>query len=352
MVPAGKAARYALAPVGDTIGDIGEFGLIGRLLDGAPLHDGVLLGPGDDAAVLARPHGAVLAAADLLIEGRHFDRAFSPPGDIGYKALAVNVSDIAAMGGHARYALISVGIPATEEVRAAEALYAGLTEAAHSFGVAIVGGDTVRSDTLVVSVAVIGEVGHDGVVRRDGAQPGDLLCVTGALGGAAAGLALLRAGTDRQARQLGQAFPELERAHRRGRARATEGPAAAAAGARAMIDVSDGLAADVGHICTASRVAVRIDGAAVPVADGVRDVERWLGGPTRPPGEVSVLALTGGDDYELAIAIPGEMVDALAASIAPTPLTVVGEFLAGDGVEVTGLPEAAFAAVGWDHFRT
>ncbi len=334
-----------------SIADLGEFGLIERLLAGMSPGEGVLVGPGDDAAVLARPEGSVLATADLLAEGSHFDLAYSSPADVGFKALAVNVSDIAAMAGRPRYAMISLGAPASTPTAVVQQLYEGFAAASEDFGVALIGGDTVATDALIVSVAVLGEAGLDGVVRRDGAQPGDALCVTGTLGGAAAGLALFRGGKDRRARALREEFPSLALAHRRARARVREGIAAAAAGARAMIDVSDGLAADVAHLCRASRVGVRIEGPAVPPAPGVAEVEDWLGGPSRPPSDVHVLAIRGGDDYELAMAVPPDRVDALAAAIAPTRLTAIGVFTDGDAVEVTGLPEAEFSALGWDHFR-
>jgi thiamine-monophosphate kinase len=335
-----------LAGVGEDARDLGEFGLISRLVSrlAAP-GENVVLGPGDDAAAV-RLGGTALATADLLLEGLHFDLAFSSAGDVGWKALAVNVSDIAAMGGVPRYALVSLGAPASTPVAMLEALYDGLGECARAFGVWVVGGDTVGSDRLIVSVAVLGDAGPSGVVSRGGARAGDVICVTGSFGGAAAGLWLLRgAHEDERAVALLDRFPGLIAAHRRPTPRVREGLAAAAAGATAMIDVSDGLAADVGHICDASGLGVEIRAASVPVAGGVTDVAAWAGAdPNR-------LALGGGDDYELAFAIPAAQVSALAEALAPTPVTPIGE-LVGDErilIERDGA-RSPLAGLGWDHF--
>jgi thiamine-monophosphate kinase len=326
--------------VAEDLADIGEFGVIRRLLERLPASS-LIVPPGDDAAVVATAAETVVTA-DLLVEGRHFDLAFSSPSDVGFKALTVNVSDIAAMGGRPRYALVSIGAPAATPIGVLESLYDGIAEAARAYDVTIAGGDTVGADEIIVSVAVLGEPGAGGVVTRSGARPGDLLCVTGELGGAAAGLALLRAGgADPEAGALADRFPNLIAAHRRGVARVREGEAAAGSGARAMIDVSDGLIADAGHLCERSGVGLLLDARAVPAAPGVEEVEAW-GGTTR-------LALSGGDDYELCIAIPPDDVDVLTRALAPTALTVIGRFVEGGGVAVSGaeVPDAP----GWDSFR-
>ena len=333
----------------EDLSHLGEFGLIERLVERLPQGEGVLVGPGDDAAVLAGTGQRMLAAADLLVEGAHFDLAFSFHADVGYKALAVNVSDIAAMGARPRYALVSLGAPAGSKPKDLESLYDGIAEAAEAFGLSVVGGDTVGAPQLIISVAIVGEPGEAGPVTRAGAFPGDLLCVTGELGAAAAGLALLRAKKDTRARELLTAFPGLADAHRRGRARVREGLAAAAAGAHAMIDVSDGLAQDVTHICEASGVGVRIDGPALPVAPGVAEAEDWQAGKGAR-SDTSLLAVRGGDDYELALALPPDRLEELRDAITPTPLTVIGEFTDARTVAIEGLAEAEFAALGWDHF--
>jgi len=326
--------------VGEDLADIGEFGVIRRLLERLPATQ-LIVPPGDDAAVV-RTTTETVATADLLVEGRHFDLAFSSPADVGFKALTVNVSDIAAMGAVPRYALVSIGAPAATPIALLESLYDGISEAARAYSVNIAGGDTVGADEIIVSVAVLGELGAGGVVRRAGARAGDLLCVTGELGAASAGLALLRAESgDPAARALAGRFPHLLESHRRGLARVREGEAAATSGARAMIDVSDGLIADAGHLCERSGVGLMLDARAVPVALGVGDVESWAG--------MRGLALSGGDDYELCIAAPADAVETLTRTIAPTALTVIGRFVEGAGVEVSGadLPDLS----GWDSFR-
>lgn len=321
----------------EKLSDLGEFGLIDRLLARVPVAGpGVEIGPGrDDAAVLRVADRLLIATADLSIEGRHFDLRFSSPSDIGWKALTVNASDMAAMGGRPLWALLSIGAPASTPVERLEGVYDGVAEAARAHEIVIVGGDTVGADMLVVSVALLGEPGPAGVVTRAGAKQGDLLCVTGSLGAAAAGLALLRgaADGDEEARALLDRFPGLAQAHRRPVERVREGMAAAEAGARAMIDVSDGLAQDASHLGRASGVGVVIEDE-VPRAPGVAEVEAWLGRGR--------LAETGGDDYELAMAVPPSALDRVRAAIAPTSLTVCGRF---EG------PPPAQGHAGWDSFR-
>lgn len=345
--PAGPPTAGAmLTSMGEDARDLGESGLIERLVARlGPPGEGVAVGPGDDAAAV-RLGPTTLATADLLLEGVHFDLAFSSAGDVGWKAMAVNVSDIAAMGGIPRYALVSLGAPASTPVAMLEALYDGLGECARAFGMSVVGGDTVGSDRLIVSVAVLGEAGPAGVVSRAGARAGDVVCVTGSVGGAAAGLWLLRAANeDARAESLLERFPGLAVAHRRPSPRVREGLAAAAAGATAMIDVSDGLAADVAHICDASGLGIELRAASVPLSEGVGEVSVWAG------DDVNRLALGGGDDYELAIAIPAAQVSSLAEALAPTTVTPVGELSGKERVVIDADgTRRPLAALGWDHF--
>jgi thiamine-monophosphate kinase len=329
--------------------DLGEFRLIERLLSklGAG-GSGVVVGPGDDAAAVRIGDATALATADMLLEGVHFEIGLSTPADVGWKALAVNVSDIAAMGGVPRFALVSLGAPAATPAATLDQLYAGLDECARSYGVAVVGGDTIAADRLIVSVAVIGEPGPAGIVTRNGAKAGDVACVTGAIGGAAAGLALLRAAAndERAATVLGR-FPELARSHQRPTPRVREGAAAAAAGATAMIDLSDGLGRDVGHICDASAAGARVDGPSIPLAEGVAETASWAG---IDPIE---MAIAGGDDYELALTIGADRVDALTQVLSPTKLTRIGAIVE-DGEVVLDRGDGtveALNALGWDHFE-
>lgn len=226
---------------------------------------------GDDAAVVVPPIGGLLLAADLVVVGVHADLDLVGLDDLGWKAMAVNVSDIAAMGGRPTHALVSVAGPPDIDLAL---LYRGVAAAAEEYGCPVVGGDLSFAKELVVSVAIIGEAGERPPVLRGGALPGDAIFVTGPLGGSAAGLRLLR-------EHRADASVELVNAHRRPRARVAEGRAARAAGATAMVDVSDGLAADVRHLAEASGVGIVLD--TVPCMPGATEAE----------------ALGGGEDFEL-----------------------------------------------------
>lgn len=333
--------------MGERLEDIGEFGWIGRLRARLAPAAGVEIGPGDDAALLRVGTQPLLATTDAMVEGIHFDLGISAPADVGYKALASNLSDIAAMGGTPRYALAALGAPGTTLAATLDGIADGLLEAAGAHGVALVGGDLVASDRILLSVTVVGEPGGVPPVRRSGARPGDALLVTGALGAAAAGLALLRAAStgDEAAAGMLDRHPSLATAHRRGRARIAEGAAAAAAGATAMIDVSDGLAADAGHLCEESGVGIEIAEASVPVAPGVSEAGALMG------VDPIAWALGGGEDYELAITVAGEHVASLAHALAPTPVTRIGRVTA-EGRRLLR-PDGGtepLRAHGWDHF--
>jgi thiamine-monophosphate kinase len=229
---------------------------------------------GDDAAVLGPPPGKLLLAADALVEGVHFDLSFGGASDAGWKALSVNVSDIAAMGGEATYAVSSVAAPAGSDL---EGLFAGLLEASRHYSVTLVGGDLSLAAQLFISVAVIGGTDALPAVRRSGARPGDELWCTGPLGASAAGLALLKRGGDGDG--------SLAAAYLRPEARPAEGRLAARLGARAMIDVSDGLSSDLDHLATESGVGVILE--TLPVHPGASEED----------------ALGGGEDYELVFAM-------------------------------------------------
>ncbi len=260
----------------------GEFAAIGRIQELLTARLGVPppgeTWVGDDAAVVQTPGGPLLLAADLVVAGVHADLGLEGLDDLGWKALAVNVSDIAAMGGVPGHALVTVAGPPETDLGL---LYSGLVEAARRWRCPIVGGDLSNGPVVTVSVAVTGSLPRGRLpVLRSGAREGDLLFVTGPLGAAAAGLRALRGGSgDLESRALASR-------HRRPEARVAEGLAAAEGGARAMIDISDGLAADLGHLARASGVGVDLDH--VPVAEGATEAE----------------ALTGGEDYELLFTSP------------------------------------------------
>ncbi|MFA5890096.1 MAG: thiamine-phosphate kinase [Actinomycetota bacterium] len=327
------------------LSSIGEFGLIRRLVGRLDPAVGVIVGPGDDAAVLAPRPGFVLATTDMLVEGVHFDLRFSGPADVGFKALAVNVSDVAAMGGSPWWATVALGVPAGTPVEVLEGIYDGLAEAARAYGVAVAGGDTVIAPALILSVSMTGTAGPHPPVCRDGARAGDVICVTGDVGAASAGLTLLRAAaTDPDARALLKRYPGLAVAHRRARARVAAGRAAAEFGATAMIDVSDGIWADVGHICERSGLGAVINEAAVPIASGVAEVAERLSCKSWE------LALGGGDDYELVIVLPESAVPNLAGALGEVALTVIGRMQEGSGVALVG--GSKIPSFGWDHFRS
>jgi thiamine-monophosphate kinase len=240
---------------------------------------------GDDVAIVPGPSGALLLAADAVVAGVHCDLDLVGLDDMGWKALVANVSDVAAVGGRPCCAVVTVAGPLA--LLDFDLLYDGLLAAATAYECPVVGGDLSTSVTLVVSVAIVGDGGPalPPPVLRSGARPGDTLFATGPLGSSAAGLELLRAGQASEA-------PDLVLSHRRPRARLDEGTAARGAGATAMIDVSDGLAADLRHLADASGVGVVLD--RVPVAIGV----------SRVSDNPEALALGGGEDYELVFAAP------------------------------------------------
>jgi thiamine-monophosphate kinase len=309
---------------------LNEFEVIGRisaLLPPAPPE--VLVSLGDDCAVLEIGDRMWVAASDMLVCGHHF-KDWATPEDVGYKAVAVNASDVAAMGGTPRFVLTSGGAPGPET---ALHCFEGVIEACQRFGVYPLGGDTTRADALTVDVAILGELASQPVLRS-GARPGDLLAVTGELGAAAAGLLALEQGKtnpERLVRRCLQPEPRLE-----------AGRVAASLGANAMIDLSDGLASDLRHVCDRSGVGCVVDLDLLPVNDDTRELARSLG---RDP---EVLAATGGEDYELLVCAPRTVLDALAQNV-EVPLTVIGEITEGDVVFRHG-GEPVDGLSGWNHF--
>lgn len=268
-------------------------GLASRLDRDGP---GVLVGHGDDAAVL---DGGLVVAIDAIVEDVHFRRRLSSPQDIGWKAIAVNVSDLAAMGAAPTAAVMALARPADLTVADINACYDGMREAADRWGLSLVGGDTVRAPAWMLAVTALGRLDR-APVTRGGARAGDAVVVVGALGAAAAGLQGLEAGRE--------VPPELAEAHRRPRALPAAGALLAAAGATAMIDVSDGLGADLRHLCEASGVGMRVDLAALPVADGVPALVT--------PGELWRVVCGGGEDFALAACVPSAAAEAAAAQAA------------------------------------
>jgi thiamine-monophosphate kinase len=292
-----------------------EFELIAALasrLD--PAQDG--LGIGDDAAAWSPTPGAlVVATTDMLVEGVHFRLEWTSPRDLGWKSLAVNLSDLAAMGATPGRALISVAL-LPGQTRLVEEMYEGLSDLARLTGTRVVGGDTVRtSGPLVVNVALIGEAAPDRLLRRDCAAPGEVLVLTGEVGASAAGLALLLEG-DRDRLGRPETAPLLT-AHHRPMPRLAAGQAIAAMGLRCAIDVSDGVASEAGHLAVASGVAITLEIDRLPL----HPAAVALFGEA----EARRLALSGGEDYELLFTVPdGRLAEVTAALGGQVRATVVG----------------------------
>jgi thiamine-monophosphate kinase len=339
------------------LGRLGERELIRRIRrNGVAAGDspGVEVGIGDDTAVLAVPPGhRLLATTDLLIEDVHFRLRSASPADIGWKALAVNLSDIAAMGGIPRWALVALAVPTGTDVEAVDAFYDGMREAAAPHAVTVVGGDTSASPGgWMVNVTLLGV--HPGAPRlRSQARAGDAVAVSGSLGVSAAGLAVLELGSDR-ARAAGLApgaLTEIVATHRRPRARVAEGRwLGEAPGVHAMIDCSDGLATDLEHICRESGVGARVRLDRVPVAAATLAAARALGRDARD------WAVGGGEDYELLLTCEADAAERLISGLPAatgTSLTVIGQIEgpAGRVVFVDADDEPVSVRSGYEHFH-
>jgi thiamine-monophosphate kinase len=312
---------------------------------------GVIVGVGDDAAVIEQGRHEGVITTDMLVDGIHFEVEGTLPHDLGHKALTVNVSDVAAMGGSPRFAVVSLGLPKDVEAAWVMELYGGMRQAAEEYGMTVVGGDTSRADRVTVTVTVTGEVASGKAVTRGGARPGDRLVVTGPLGAAAAGLRVARGSTSEVRGRLStEAGRELVSAHHRPTARVGEGQELARAGATAMMDLSDGLALDLHRLCRQSEVGARVHLDRVPVAPAVRELAGELA------ADPLDLALHGGEDYELLAALPVGAVDAARDRLSDrfgTPLWEIGEVIAADdGVVAVGADgrEERLEPRGWDHF--
>lgn len=310
------------------IAETGEFGLIERVTARLASGEDVLLGPGDDAAVVRAPDRRVVASTDVLVEGRHFRRDWASATDVGHRAAAANLADIAAMGARPTALLVAFCAPPDLDLSWAEQLADGLGAEAASAGASVVGGDMSSSPTLTIAVTALGDLDGLEPVRRDGARPGDVVAVSGRLGYAAAGLTVLSRGF--------RSPKLLVDAYRRPVVRYSAGPEAARLGATAMIDVSDGLLADLGHLAAASGTAIEVRRDAFEVPTQMRDSGAALG------VDPYQWILAGGDDHALAATFP-------AGTALPDGWLVIGRVASGAGVTVDGAPYAGPA--GWDHFR-
>ncbi len=322
---------------GELISDVGEFGLITRIdaaLDGHSAT-GVHVGIGDDAAVVGVRGGRVVVSTDMLVEGRHFRRDWSTGADIGAKAAAQNLIDVAVMGARTTTLVVALGLPADLPVEWVTDFYTGLRAEAEAQGAAIVGGDLVRSDRVVISVTAIGEMLGADPVLRSGAEPGDVVAVAGRLGWAAAGLSILSRGF-RTPRALVDAQRRPEPPY-------AEAAAAAAGGATSMIDVSDGLVADLGHIARASQVAIEIDPTRLEVAEPVASAAAAFN------ADPLVWVLTGGEDHAVVATFPAgvELPEGFSTIGVVSDVADV-ELLEAPGVTVGG--RVPRGSGGHDHF--
>lgn len=319
-----------------TLAELGEFGLIAAITAGSgagtPRAPEVLIGPGDDGAVLLS-NGPVVCSIDCLIEGVHFKRSWSGPVEVGRKSVAVNVADIEAMGARAIGVVVGFSAPGDLPARWALDFADGIQQECRAAGVTLLGGDVTRSRDISIAVTALGTL-SGGAVTRDGAQPGDVVALCGRLGWAAAGWAVLGRGF-RSPRAVVQSYQVPAVPYGQGRV-------AAAAGAHAMIDVSDGLIADLGHVARASRVMIDLDSSAFEIAEPLQAVAAATG------SDPLTLVLTGGEDHAL--------VACFAPADVPSGWSVVGRVSALQQAALTE-PEvrvdgAAWAGGGgWDHYR-
>jgi thiamine-monophosphate kinase len=289
--------------------------------------ESTLLGPGDDAAVVAAPDGRVVASTDLLVENRHFRRDWSTANDVGHKAAARSFADIAAMGAVPTALLVGFGTPPDLPLEWADGLMAGMREECGEVGAAIVGGDVTAADVVTLAVTALGDLQGRAPVTLDGARAGDLVAVCGRLGWAAAGYSVLGRGF--------RSPVQVVTAHRRPEPPYPEGPVAADLGATSMTDVSDGLIADLGHVAEASGVRIDLTAAQLDIPAKIREVGAALN------VDPLVWVLTGGDDYGLAATFP-------PGTALPESWTVIGAVAEGEGVRVDG---RRWPTGGHEHFR-
>ncbi len=327
---------------------MGEFELLARMRERLPPPGPrVEVGSGDDAAVTV-PGGATATSIDALVDGVHFRREWAAPSQIGRKALAAALSDLAAMGAEAGEAYVAVGIPPDLDEDGCLELIDGMLALATATGTTLAGGDVTRAPALTLAITVVGHAASgERLVRRAGAEAGEALVLSGEIGGAAAGLLLL------ERPELAAAVPAATAERLRLRQldptpRLATGRALAGAGARAMIDVSDGLGGDASHLAAASGVGLRIDAGALPLAKGLAEVAAAAG---RDPLE---LAVSGGEDYELLATLTPQQLAAAAIGIgqaAETTLTQIGEASEGEGVEIRLPGGGTLTPTGFDQLR-
>lgn len=334
---------------------VGEFELLAKIRERLPLDGGrVRLGSGDDAAVTV-PDGATATSVDALLDGVHFRRGHASLAQIGHKALATALSDLAAMGAGAGEAYVVLGVPGDLDEDGCLELLDGMAALAVATRTSLAGGDVTRAGELFLAITVVGHApDQDSFVSRAGARPGDALVLTGEIGGAAAGLALLENPSLDADLAFSEAMGEskaqsaaagLRRRQLEPSPRLAAGRALADSGATAMIDLSDGLGGDARHLAESSGVGLRIEASALPLAPGVAGVA------TAADRDPVALAATGGEDYELLASIPPERLDQATAAVREAEgiqLTRIGEVAGGEGVEIRLPGGEQLGAAGFD----
>ena len=322
-----------------TVADLGEFGLISQIRAVLPPDPAGVIGAGDDGAVLPAPDGRVVASTDLLVEGRHFRHDWSAAADVGVKAAAQNLADVAAMGAEPTALLFGLAIPGDLAAAWVLDVARGMAAECQRAGAFIAGGDVTSSDVIMLAITALGNLHGRDPVTRSGARPGDVVAISGPVGRSAAGLALLLADAAAGPSQMpDMQAPEtraLVAAHRRPQPDYSAGPVAAVAGATSMIDISDGLVADLGHIAEASGVRIDIAARLLPGSRALMAAAAELGADWRE------WAVQGGEDHALAATFP-------ARSKVPEGWTVIGDVSSGTGILVDS--QQWRGAGGWDHF--
>ena len=333
------------------VSELGEFGLIdllAEIVNSSPVSQAsrqqLIIGIGDDAAAWQGDASTQLATVDCFIQDVHFSLDIASWNELGWKALAVNLSDIAAMGGMATYALVSLALPDHTEVEDVTAMYRGMVELAQQFGVVIAGGDTSSAPLVVITVTVLGSTKNRDkhILTRSSAKVGEKIAVTGYLGAAAAGLEMLT-----QKLQLdSEAATNLRKAFLHPYPRIAEGQLLVDQGVKTAIDISDGLISDLNHICKLSQVGARIEIDRLPIEPVVR----------ANFGDKSLqLALSGGEDYELLFTGSAQTIDKVRLAVS-CPVTVIGEIIADKTGKVTLVDSQGspfhLQKAGWEHFTT
>jgi thiamine-monophosphate kinase len=332
------------------ISELGEFGLIDLLremvdnaMDGnSSARPELILGIGDDAAAWQGNHSVQLATSDSLVQDIHFNLEYTPWEDLGWRAMAANLSDIAAMGGIPRYALVSLSLPGSTEIESVTGLYRGMIELAGRFNTFIIGGNICRAPQVMINITVLGNTGlsEKNLLARSSARIGDKIAVTGYLGASAAGLKILKENIELES----ESETVLKTAFLRPNPRIMEGQILVEKGVRSAIDISDGLVADLGHICKASNIGARIEASLVPTHPVVTRYfeENALG-----------MALSGGEDYELLFTAPVEIINTVKDA-ALCSVTIIGEITGDNQGEVVVMDDKghrlSLESSGWEHF--